>query len=367
LALDLSQGVEESFWPLLTRGRLKVTVRVIDDGEVLLDHSVDPEEKYPELVRALRRFDAGEMDEALDEPYSVVARDLPIRISARKDEHSHPPFDHIAKLVITSSDAEKDSLENSVCLIRRPEMVVQNIERTFDGQTYHGFLLAGASIRPDDPSQEELRADDFLRFAEPPAHDRWIPGVGRYQASQANLTARYMAPWVPNLKNIEKSIYDALFELFGTPPPVDSKGPESVLRHLRFLRGDPGAGGGGSSVPRRPEVVISDWKVRDGKWEVTFEISARNQKDGWLLEPRLQFVGLDGRGRNVAWESLRVISGGRDSDGYAVRIPEASRARKVKAVVRGVSTNSLPIPADEAAIDVVIGKVHVLTAERREV
>jgi hypothetical protein len=363
VARDLRQGIEESFWPLLTRGRLSAKVRVVDEGEVILDEPVDPEDTYPELVRALRRFDAGDLDEALHEPYSVVTRDLPIKISARKDAHAHPAFEHTAKLVVTSSDAQKDSLENSVCLIRRPEMVVQNIERSFEGQTYHAFVLAGASITPDAPSPQELNADDFLRFAEPPAHDRWIPGTGRHQASQANLTARYTAPWIPNLKNIEKSIHDALFELFGTPPPTDSKGPESVLRHLKFLRGEPGRGGRGSSAPRRPEILLSDWKVEEGRWKLTFEIAARNQRDGWLLEPHLRFVGLDGKGTQVAWESLTVIAGG-EAHGRAVRIPEASRGRKVKAVVHGVSTDALPIPAHEAAVDVVIGRVHTTTHER---
>jgi hypothetical protein len=265
---------------------------------------------------------------------------------------------HQAKLVVTASDAEQDSLENSVCLLRRPEMVVQTIQRPFEGRTYHGFVLAGASINPDDPTAEELLADDFLRYAEPPAHDRWIPGTGRKQASQANLTGRYVAPWIPNLKGIESSVLDALFELFGAPPPTDNKGPESVLRHLKFLKGEPGSGGRGVSAPRRPEVLLSNWRVVDNRWDVTFEITARNQHAGWLIEPHLRFVGLDGKGYRIPWDQpLTVVSGGTPI-GDSVYIPPADRGRKVSAVVRGLSSDKLPIPADEAAIDVVIGRLH---------
>jgi hypothetical protein len=359
LAGELRQGIEESFWPLLTRGRMKVSLRVVDDGDTLLDEVVDPEDTYTELVRALQRFDRGDLDETLDDPYSVVVRDIPIKISRRKDGvHDHEAFVHQAKLVVTASDAQADSLENNVCLLRRPEMVVQTIQRPFEGRAYHGFLLAGASIRPDAPTEQDMLADDFLRYAEPPAHDRWIPGSGRKQASQANLTGRYVAPWIPNLKGIESSVLDALFDLFGAPPPTENRGPEAVLKHLRFLRGEPGKGGRGVSAPRRPEIIVTDWKVIDDRWDVTFEIVARNQPTGWLIEPHLRFLGLDGRGHTVPWEEpLTVVSGG-EMHGTTVRIPASERGRKLKAVIRGLSTDDLPIPAREAAIDVVVGRIH---------
>lgn len=367
LARELRQGIEESFWPLLTRQRLKVTVRVVDEGITLLDETVDPEDTYTELVRALRRFDANDIDPALEGPYSVVSKDIPIKISQRRDGVlDHAAFVHQAKLVVTMSDAQPDSLENNVCLLRRPEMVVQTVQRPFEGRTYHAFLLAGGSIRPDAPTPEDLLADDFLRYAEPPAHDRWIPGSGRKQASQANLTGRYVAPWIPNLKGIESSVLDALFEMFGTPPPTDAKGPESVLKHLRFLKGGPGTGGSSSAAPRRPEITLTDWKVVDGRWNVNFEITARNQPDGWLLEPQLRFVGLDGRKYPVKWaEPPSVVSGG-CTQGDAVRMPEAERGRKLRAVVKATSTDALPIRADEAVIEVVVGRVLPTTQPSRD-
>jgi hypothetical protein len=356
LAKELQAGVEESFWPLLARDRLDVRVRVIDNGVVTLDDVANPEGTYTELVRALKRFDDGDLDEQLSEPYSVVVRDVPVKVSERRDgEDDHASFVHEAKLVVTISDDQQDSLEDRVCLFRRPEMVVQTIHRPFEGRKFHAFLLAGAAIRPDAPSKEELRADDFLRFAEPPAHDRWIPGTGRYQASQANLTARYVAPWIPNLKSIETNVLEALFGLFGDPPVETSAGPESIMKHLRFLKGEAGKGGTGGGALRRPEVTLSDWKVDHGRWDVTFEISARNQPEGWLLEPHLRFVGLDGTGTRVDWSKLEVITGGELVKGDGVRIPNAGTRRKVSAVVRGTSISELPIPAEEAAIDVVVG------------
>lgn len=198
MAEELRAGIEESFWPLLARRRLQVRIEVINDGDRELDTIVDPEDTYTELVRALRRFDAGDLDESLEETYSVVARDIPIAISKRKSGSGHAKFVHNAKLVVTKSDKQKDPLENKVCLLRQPEMVVQTLDRTFENHTYHAFLLAGGAINPDLSSAEDRWADDFLRFAEPPAHDQWIPRGGRNKSSQSSLSAHYIAPWVPN-------------------------------------------------------------------------------------------------------------------------------------------------------------------------
>lgn len=356
-ARKLRLGVEESFWPLLARERMKVRIRVTDDGSTVYDEEANPEETYTELVRALRRFDAGTTDDVLGEPDSVVVRDIPIEISARRDdEMPHGRFTHHAKLVVTPSNAQQDNLENSVCLLRRPEMVVQTLPREFEGRTYHAFLLAGASINPDAPSDDEVLADDFLRFAEPPAHDRWIPGSGRNQASQANLTGRYVAPWLPNLRNIHTEVLTALYDLFGAPPVTDGKAPEAILRNLRFLQGEPGTGGAGASALRKPEVDLVEWHVVDGRWNVVFEITARNRAEGWAVDPLLKFVGLDGKGTSIAWESLTVQSGDAAVDAGTVTLSPSGKRRKLTAVVRGLSVADLPIPAQESAIDVVVGR-----------
>ena len=41
------------------------------------------------------------------------------------------------------------------------------------------------------------------------------------------LTGRYVAPWVPNLRNINTAVLTALYELFGAPPVTDGKAPEA--------------------------------------------------------------------------------------------------------------------------------------------
>ncbi|MGW6278749.1 hypothetical protein [Kribbella sp. NPDC055071] len=358
LAKELRRGVEESFWPLLTRGRLRVKIQVFDNG-LIYNEEIDPGDTFTELVRALQRFDGGLIDSTLDEPNSVVVRDIPIKVSARRNSGDpHDAFVHTAKLVVTMSDDDRDTLENTVCFIRKPEMVVQTVGREFEGRIYHAFLLAGAAIHPDTPSTDDIRADDFLRFAEPPAHDRWIPGAGRGQISQANLTARYVAPWLPNLKSIGDEVLKALFDLFDTVPTSDEKGPEAIFRNLRFLQGEAGIGGAGGAL-RRPEIRVTDWKVVEDCWNVTFELRARNRPEGWSVEPHLCLVGLDGRGDRVEWQELDVLSGGVVDDDD-IKLYPARRGRTLTAVIRGKSGPNLPIPAAESSVDVLIGRCSPL-------
>lgn len=353
MAADLSAAIEEEFWPLLTRDRLRVRVEVIDNGNNVYDHVVDPADQYTELTHALRKFDSGQIDETLEDVGDIVVRDVPIRISQRIDaDDPHPPFIHTAKLVVTLSDDEKDSLENKVCLFRQPEMVVQTIDKEYEGRTYHAFLLAGSSIHPGEESVDDERADDFLRFAEPPAHDQWIPRGGRTQTSQANLNPHYRAPWNPHLRGIESSILDRLSELFGAPPVVGDKPPKSIFKNLTFLRGDAGDGASGAHVIRKPTIDIQKAEVVDGRWHVTFDVKAKNRDEGWLITPKLTFIGLDRSHADTDWESFEVDDPEPGTPPGTVLLPGKPRGRTLKATVRAVSVADLPIPAIESAIDV---------------
>jgi hypothetical protein len=355
LAAGLRTGVEENFWPILARGRMRVRIDIEEDGTLTSSENVDGEATFTELVHALRKYDTGDISEALGEEGAVVVRDVSIQVPARREPGAHPAFVHHAKLVATLSDDVPDSLENKVCLFRKPEMIVETVDHVFEGRTYHAFLLAGAAIDPAHPTEEQLRADDFLRYSEPPAHDRWIPGTGRRQTSQANLTARYVAPWLPNLKGIGDSVRGALYDLFGTPPPPADTAPSSVLRHLRFLRSEPGTGGRGTATVRKPVVKLIAGRVEDGRWVVDFQVTGQNRAQGWSFEPGLAFVGLDGGHAVVPWDGpLEVLSIDGEVEANTVVLRHKPGARIVKVLLRGRSVAELPIPAAESAVDVVL-------------
>lgn len=355
LAGELRAGLEAAFWPALARGRFAARIDVEDDGVLLSSDRVDPVESFPALVEALHRFDDGDVDPAPDGPGSVVVRDVPVTVPRRRVPE-RPSFVHEAKLVVTTVDDDAGPLTDQVCLLRKPEMVVETIHHPVEGRRFQAFLLAGVAKRPDGPSSEDLQADDFLRFAEPPSHDRWIPGSGTRQVSQANLTAHYVQPWRRNLLDIDKNVRAALDGLFGTPPPPPDEAPKSVLRHLHFLHSEPGSGGGrGASGIRKPTATMDSGWVEDGRWVVDVTIRAQNRPEGWSFVPELVLVGLDGGRVPVRWDvPLEVMSPQGWTDGSRVVLPAVQRARVVKVLLRGVSTADLPVPAAEAVVEVVI-------------
>lgn len=354
-ASELRAGIEESFWPALTRGRIRVRIDIEENGERVASDIVDPRESFTELVHALESYDAGRLSDTLEDEGAVVARDITIRVPRRKDDEPHEAFDHTARLVVTLSDKIPDSLENRVCLFRQPEMIVETVDHTIEGQTYHAFLLAGAAKDPDNPSREDLRADDFLRFSEPPAHDRWIPRSGRKQISQSNLTARYVAPWKKNLQEIERSIRTALNSIFAAPLPSPDTPPKSVLRHLRHLRAGAGEGGTGTAAARKPVVIMESGRVEDGRWVVEFTVRAQNRPAGWSVRPVLTLAGLDGGRTEVDWlDELEILDGDGEVDGDVIVLRPKARARVVKCRLRGSSVEELPVPAAEAGVEVVL-------------
>jgi len=166
LRVGIEHGVDESFWPLLARDRLDISVGLDDDPV----RQVRSDSRFPELTEALQRFDKGDLDQHLEGPGSVVSRPIRIRVPRRKSDPAHDLFDHTAHLVVTLSDSDRDPLEDAVCLFRRSEMVVQTLPRAIPGIKYHAFLIAGAALRGGEENANRM-ADDFLRFAEPPAHD----------------------------------------------------------------------------------------------------------------------------------------------------------------------------------------------------
>jgi hypothetical protein len=261
---------------------------------------------------------------------------------------------------VTLSDDKRDPLEDKVCLFRQPEMVVETLDKRYEGHRYHAFLVAGAAISPTGPSDDDVRADDFLRFAEPPPHNQWIPRSGRHQASQVNLNAHYSPPWVPNLKAIERAVFDALDELFDVVPNPEGKGPESVLRHLRFLRSDPGDGPSRGGSPRKPELEIVEWAVTEGRWDVVVEVVAPNRPSGWSIEPMLVVDGLDGQRQPIPWGAGPTPVANCAVNEGRIEISPAGRGRRVSARFKASSTTALPIPADLAVIDVATRAVEPL-------
>jgi hypothetical protein len=356
LMADLEASLERSFWPLMARGGMRFVLEERSaDGAVIRAVTVDAKKRLPRLVSALARFDAGTTDDALSLPGDVVVRDVPIAVPSRRSDPQHEGFEHVAKLVITLGESNDDDADDKVALFRRPGMVVQRIGERIPGVAYQAFLAAGAGVDPlgDDPEVRLPldRADDYLRFAEPPAHDLWIPNS---RTPQTSLGSNYRPPFLPPLRKLRSDIVRLLREEFGILKEDDDVGPDAVLKHLRIL--NDGAGGGAEITKPQAHLVLEGEDRPHvnphGAWEVVVQVEVLQRDEGWSFEPAVVFMAAEGHGQRVGWSHLAAVDGCVIESGRVVLVPR-TRGRLQRCRFRGTTApSSHPVPAVESAIEV---------------
>jgi hypothetical protein len=129
-----------------------------------------------------------------------------------------------------------------------------------------------------------------------------------------------------------------------------------MVRHLRFLNSGPG----GAERVAKPRLELTDWRVDgSGRWVVEVQAEMRNRPKGWSFAPHVVFVGLDGRREKVPWERLEPIDGC-EIERSRVVVRPGGEGRLVRAGFRGITdADGHPIPADQAAIDVLAEDLDV--------
>lgn len=359
LISSVQSSFRRSFWPAMARETAEFMVEYIEDDKLPESHSLDATDTYPELSLATQSFYAGGVSDSLREPYDFVIRDIDIEVPARKAPGSgHQAFVHTAKLVVVKSDDQKDDLENQVCLVRKPGMVVEAIQKSYPGVTYHAVLLAGeAAWRAGATVPEEDRlADMFLRAAEPPSHDRWIPRANSKSPTQ--LSSSYIAPWVANLQEIQRRVNAELDELFASlSPSTDGKRPAGILDRLKFLRKGEGGQVARKAMPRVLEVT-GTLDATSGAWDVTARVRVHNRPLGWSFSPAIVFLGDDGTAVPVEWRGSPTLSRVQwDDERRIVTIPGKEEGQRTITISGSSDPSSHPIPGSEATVDLKLMRV----------
>ncbi|MFE2265233.1 helix-turn-helix domain-containing protein [Streptomyces griseosporeus] len=309
----LVQALGRDFWAAMTGGGgrlplLEVSVRALrNDGEVVVEETkVDPSVEQPSRTRALRAYYEGTTVDRLTEAGQVAARNVPLKLPLSGGAAGGTLGTHQAVLLVTEADGDKDKPFNQVHSLRGNRMTVRKatVPRLPLGTNpFQAVLLAGEAAGDTAPFAKE--AEEFLRAAEPPEHDRW--------GQTEELTLRWSPSAYRRIDGLTREVNNAVREIVARPKRSNREGGE-VLRKALTVKNRPKA-----KVPTGPVIPVLnglDATIGDaGEWRITAEVSIPR---GDEIVPMVPVALLDVRsgGRpKLDWAELEAVEGCEVEDG----------------------------------------------------
>jgi RNA polymerase primary sigma factor len=355
LADDLVRAAAEHFFPALFFGTLSVRVEVCDGREQYeqrtpgYSRQVDVEELQPHYCRMLRALRDGTTADALKDNGEVVCKTVPLTVSKRTQDRKHPEKEHPALLLVAnaSDDSPKEYI-NRLAMFRGPGMVIETASLAglaLGARPFHALLLCGrapieAGIEARDADIDEA-AEEFLRTAEPPSHNKWI--------ATAELKALYARGCKSRLEEFLAEVRKEIAKLVKPAPRDLGDGPNSLRELFRI---------GNEPVPTdRPRVTQQNGTVDEqGRWIVGATIRLKARKTPVRLEPAVYFQVETGAPQPVEWLELEAVSNCQ-TDGLALVVPADKREVKFMGIT---NSDTHPAPASQSCVVVDVRKISTL-------
>ncbi len=337
MAVDLADALCKHFWPAIHAGTLTATVGYWAEGAdgTRTDVPVDLAAGVGPFVALADRARDDDLDEELDEVGAVTRRLIDLTVPPRLDGE-HDRVTHHPELIVRRADAKTDTdLVSRVALVRGLGMVVDywslpNLR--IGARPFHAVLRCGEASSDGEGCTE---AEQFLRIAEPPAHDAWkvTPDMG----------ATYKPGGGARLDEMRDHVRQVLRALVAPRATGDADGPEELKRLLTIKT--PAARKG------EPHVTKTSGHLEGGSWSLSITVTAMQRAEHvWQFEPVVQ-TAVEGGGarttvRVAAIDELRHCEV--DADGL-VRMNPARRQCKLRLLVDAAS---LPGRPEDVALDV---------------
>jgi vacuolar-type H+-ATPase subunit E/Vma4/transcriptional regulator with XRE-family HTH domain len=344
LADSFVEAAAVNFWPAMMKGTLSVIVeRYVDDSdEPLKSEVVDPKSVsgIAALCDAYEKHVADNVSPALLEAGAVARISIPFsipstRARARGVRH-HDELEGECSLLVRLADPDdvaSDPRVGQIAYARGRAMVVryQSRNNAVGGRPFHAALLAGTLVGR---SNEQVCLEQFLRIAEPPAHDKWAYGP--------DLGERYARGAKKSLDEFHARVTEELQRILRPPQSRSGGGPE-VLRRLLQIRAPK------IETARLPQVRIvrRSAKVIGGAWYVEAELSVNPTPRALIVTPRLSFRCEGSAPIPVDWSLIEMVEGGATVDGQSLALPPRTRRVSFRAW-SDVSTH--PAEASESSV-----------------
>ncbi len=318
----LVDALSRDFWAAMTGGGsrlplLETSVRALRNGEVVIqEEKVDPTDKQPSRTRALRAFYEGTTVDRLTEAGQVAHRTVPLRLPLSGGRRgvlgTHPGV-----LLVTAAE-DDDGVTNQVHSLRGNRMTIKKSGVSglpLGVNPFQAVLLVGRAAGESAPFAEE--AEEFLRAAEPPEHDRW--------GQTEELTLRWSHSAHHRIARLTTEVNAAVKELVVRPKSAGAQESAKLRKKLTVPRK--------STVPKRvsgpalPELDGLDAEIgAGGEWRITAEVRLPRADELPAMTPVVLLDVRSGSRPRLAWAELVAVEGCEVEDGVLRFTPRARRA-----------------------------------------
>ncbi|MFH9940186.1 MULTISPECIES: helix-turn-helix domain-containing protein [Streptomyces] len=317
----LVEALGRDFWAAMTGGGAKLplletSVRTLRNGEVVIDEEkVDPAVKQPSRTRALRAFYEGTTVDRLTESGQVALRTVPLRLPL-SGGRAGTLGTHQGVLLVT--DAEGDDVPNQVHSLRGNRMTIKKsgvASLPLGVNPFQAVLLVGRAAGESAPFAEE--AEEFLRAAEPPEHDRW--------GQTEELTLRWSHSAHHRIARLTTEVNAAVKELVVRPRSTGSQESAKLRKKLTVSRKS--AAPSRASGPGKPELDGLDAEIgADREWRITAEVKLPRAEELPVMTPVVLLDVRSGSRPRLDWAELVAVEGCEVEDGVLRFTPGARRA-----------------------------------------
>ncbi|MEU6144167.1 helix-turn-helix transcriptional regulator [Streptomyces sp. NPDC047081] len=318
----LVEALSRDFWAAMTGGGsrlplLETSVRTLRNGEILVEEEqVDPTERQPSRTRALRAFYEGTTVDRLTESGQVALRTVPLRLPLSGGRRGTLGT-HQGVLLVTEAE-DKDGAENQVHSLRGNRMTIKKSTVTglpLGVTSFQAVLLVGHAAGESAPFADE--AEEFLRAAEPPEHDRW--------GQTEELTLRWSHSAHFRIARLTTEVNAAVKELVVRPKRPGSQESAKLRKKLTVPRKTAvSKRGPGTALPELTELDAGIGESRE--WRITAEVKLPRAEELPAMTPVVLLDVRSGGRPRLDWAELFAVEGCEVEDGVLHFTPGARRA-----------------------------------------
>jgi RNA polymerase primary sigma factor len=299
-----------NFWAAMTGGGdrlplLEASVRTLRNGDVIVpEERVDPATEQPSRTRALKAFLDGTTVEQLTEFGQVAATTVPLNLPVKGGGRASLG-EHRAVLLVTDA-VDEDLKHNRVVAMRGNRMTVKDTAvpgLPLSVNPFQAVLLTGEAAGPTAPFAAE--AEEFLRAAEPPEHNRW--------GQTEELTLVYSPSAFRRISALTRETNTAIKALVARPKKGPKQGGGRLARTLTVGAAKKRKRLSAATMPVLEELDAH--VLADGAWQVVGEISVPAGGQDWRLVPVAKFDVRSGPRPGIAWRELTGVDNCQVLDG----------------------------------------------------